>query len=240
MKNYATSMLLSGAIVFILSACGNNPGKPSEATTAVEPAKARVVQPADIFENDYAKVISVSLAPGDSLASHQGGARVIYSLSDYSIEWTEGERNQGVKSWKKGDVHFHEPGIHAARNNGATTAEWLAFIKKDAELPDCSGNTLEKDVNAAAPGFAKQLFDNERFRITEVSLPKGEKIPAHSGVNRIIYSLSDYSIIYESDKEGRSEKQFKVGDVHWHESCRHSLENTGETEAVFLVVAFKK
>ncbi len=82
MKNYVSSTLLSVAIVLLFSACGNQKGKSSEAETAVEPVAVNVVQPAVIFENDYAKVISVTLAPGDSLASHQGDTRVIYSLSD--------------------------------------------------------------------------------------------------------------------------------------------------------------
>ncbi len=137
-------------------------------------------------------------------------------------------------------MHFHEQGIHSAKNNGSSTAKWLAFIKKDTELPDCSDNTLEKDINAAAPNFAKQLLDNERFRTTEVTIPEGGEIPTHSGINRIVYSRSDYQIMYKSDQEGSGEKQFKKGDLHWHESCRHSLENIGEKEAVFIVVAFKK
>jgi hypothetical protein len=61
----------------------------------------------------------------------------------------------------------------------------------------------------------------------------------HAGINRIIYSLSDYDIKYDSGKDGSRNETFNQGDVHWHDACRHALENTGQTEAKFLVVGFK-
>ncbi len=74
---------------------------------------------------------------------------------------------------------------------------------------------------------------------TKVNLPKGESIATHSGINRIVYSLSDYDLKYDSDTEGQVDKQFKVGDIHWHEACMHSLENNGDTDASYLVVSYK-
>ncbi len=193
-----------------------------------------------IFENEYATVVKVSLLPGDSLETHRAEQRVIYSLSDYSIDWKERGENVGTKTWKKGEAYFHDDGEHAARNNGTTTAEWLVFTKKNAQLPDCDKNTIENDVNSVSPEYADVLFDNDEFKITEVTLPKGAEIPMHSGINRIIYSLTDYKIAYESDREGVTEKQFRSDEVHWHEPCMHRLEKISDTEAKYIVVSFKK
>jgi quercetin dioxygenase-like cupin family protein len=145
-----------------------------------------------------------------------------------------------TKSWQKGDVHYHVSGKHAATNNGNSSAEWLAFVVKNTELPACPDHSPEKDLHAVAPDFINQRYANERFMVTEVTLPEGETIPMHSGINRIIYSLSDYQILYESDKAGKEENSFKTGDIHWHEACQHALENTGQSEAHFLVVAFSE
>jgi hypothetical protein len=239
MKNSIPFFILFFAMLsFFLVACGNEGEKTAE--TSSESTSSKEVTPEVVFENAYAKVVRVSLAPGESLASHEGEARVIYSLSDYSIDWVEQGKSEGTKSWKKGDVHVHEAGQHAAKNIGQSTAEWLAFVKGKAELPDCSDNTVENDVHTVAPDFADQRFDNEAFRITEVSLPPGESIPMHSGINRVIYSLSDYRIRYESNKEGTGDKSFQRGDAHWHEACMHALENTGQGDARFLVVAYKR
>lgn len=240
--NYSNikTILLSSMLLLVLSSCGNEKKNVSTDSENQVEEKSTIVSPEVIFENDYAKVAKISLAPGESIPTHEGESRVIYSLTDYSIDWEEQGEKLGAKTWKKGDVHFHEAGKHAARNNGTTTAEWIVFAKKNTDLPDCGDNTVENDVNSVSPDFAQTLFDNDEFKITLVKLPKGESIPTHSGINRIIYSLSDYKIKYESDTESEKDKQFKVGDLHWHEACMHSLENNGESEAKFLVVSYKQ
>ncbi|MCB0629982.1 MAG: hypothetical protein R2824_24940 [Saprospiraceae bacterium] len=240
MKNLSKVVIVFCSFCTLLfSACGNG-SQPETTDQLAAEAPAKTVAPTEIFANNYVSVVKVSLAPGEETAVHEGNDRVIYSLGDYTIDWQEKGRDQGTKSWKKGAVHFHEAGPHSAKNNGTTQAEWLAFVRTSAELPDCSDYSLENDVNAVAADFATQLFDNEAFRLTEVVLPPGARIPMHSGINRLIYSLSDYQIQYESDKEGKGEKTFRTGDVHWHEGCEHALENIGQGEAHFLVVAYKK
>ncbi len=235
-----TILVLSTVFMLLLSSCGNEKKSESQKSAGQEEQKSSETAPEIIFENNYAKVVKISLAPGESQPIHDGASRVIYSLTDYSIDWEEKGENLGTITWKKGDIHFHEAGKHAAKNNGTTTAEWLVFAKKNTDLADCGYNTVENDVNSVSPEYAQLLFDNDEFRVTRVKLPKGESIPAHSGVNRAVYSLSNYELKYESDAEGSVEKQFKLGDVHWHQACMHSLENDGETEAEFLVVSYKR
>jgi hypothetical protein len=235
-SNLTISALLTLASLAFF-ACGSGPKTPKESQT--NSSQMEKIHPVTVFENDYAKVLKVHLNPGEELEAHDGKKRVIYSLTDYSIDWTEQGVNKGIISWKSGDVHFHEEGNHAAKNTGASVAEWLVFLKKSDELPDCSENALKNDVNAVAPNFSKLLFENNDFKVTQVTLPQRKIIPTHAGVNRIIFSLSDYQIIYESDKSEKSKKQFKKGDAHWHEDCNHSVENIGETEAIFLVIAYK-
>lgn len=222
----------------VLIACGkqskNDGQKTNEKDEIVKEGSHEV-----IFENDYAKVTKVSLDAGEMLKPHQGKQRIIYSLTDYAIDWEENGKNEGQKSWKKGDVHAHSAGQHSAKNNGNTKAEWLVFTKKEATLPDCDESKIEEDVNAVSENFAVEKLDNVNFRVTEINLPQGESLPRHEGVNRIIYSLSDYQITFNSADAENIEKQFKTGDVHWHNACQHAIDNTGETDAKFLVVAFK-
>jgi len=239
-KSYLNIIILSSAFMLVFSSCGSE--KKEESTNSKNEVEEKItkVSPEVIFENDYTKVLKVSLAPGESQPTHNGENRVIYSLTDYSIDWKEQGEKLGTKSWKRGDTHFHKAGEHSAKNNGKTTAEWIVFTKKNADLPNCEQNTLENDVNSVSTEFANVLLDNDEFKITEVTLPKDASIPMHSGINRIIYSLSDYQIVYESDSQDKSEKQFKSDDIHWHEACQHALRNNGETDAKFLVVSYKR
>jgi quercetin dioxygenase-like cupin family protein len=239
MKNSNFYRLVFLALTFMLVACGEQSKKTTQ-QTADEIQKPVEVEHKMIFENDYAKVLKVILAPGESIKQHQGDKRVIYSLTDYAIDWEEQGEKLGTKSWKKGQAHYHEAGEHAATNNGTTTAEWLVFVKKNADLPECADNQLENDVNSVSSDFATILLDNDEFRVTEVTLPINASIPMHSGVNRVIYSLTDYQIMYESNDEGKTEKTFKLGDIHWHEACQHGLQNIGQTEATFLVISYKR
>lgn len=233
-KDLFTNLFIA-ALVALLTACG------SESRDSKEPAngKEQKVSPITIFENDYSKVVKVALKPGEELAEHEGEVRLVYSLTDYTIDWYEQGQSLGEKSWKKGDVHVHKADKHSAKNIGSTPAEWVIFIRKTGELPDYGDQSLAKDVNSVAGDFAKQLFDNDQFRVTEVKLPVKEAIPSHDGINRIIYSLSDYTLRYQSDKTEPYEKSFKNGEAHWHISGEHAFQNTGSTEAHFLVVAFK-
>lgn len=239
MKNSNFYRLGLLSLTLLLAACGNQSEKNTQQTTDQVQMSTEVGHEL-VFENDYAKVVKVILAPGESIKPHQGEKRVIYSLTDYSIDWEEQGEQLGTKSWKKGDVHFHEAGKHSAKNNGTTTAKWIAFIKKNSDLPECGENQIENDVNSVSAEFANVVLDNEAFKVTEVTLPINAKIPMHSGINRVIYSLTDYQITYESDSEGKSEKQFKTGDIHWHEACQHALQNNGEIDAKFLVISYKR
>lgn len=230
--------LFFGICLFLATACGNGTTEVSTEETSSEETTVPAAEPEELFTNDYAKVLKVNLAPGATLAAHQGNARVIYSLNDYSIEWEAGAVKE-TETWQAGAVHFHEANLHSATNTGSTNAEWLAFVRNSESLPEAATTALDNDVNTVGGEYVNQLFDNENFRITEVTLPAGAKLPMHSGTNRVIYSLSDYQIRFESEEEDQVEETFQVGDVHAHKALAHALENIGQSEARFLVVAYK-
>ncbi len=242
--NANISLLL--VVAFFLFSCGGatSPQEASREAAAEDVAEdlhqAMPGAVETVFENDYVRAMEVRLEPGEEQPVHEGAPRVIYSLSDYTINWTENGIDEGAKSWEAGDAHWHDAGPHAAENTGATTAEYLVVARTKATLPECDLANLAEDVNQAAPDYSEILLENEHVRVTAVQLPAGASIPEHAGINRVIYALSDYQIDYTSNREGSGAKALRQGEAHWHEACRHSLTNTGETEARFLVIAFKK
>jgi quercetin dioxygenase-like cupin family protein len=192
-----------------------------------------------IFENEYAAVMRVILQPGEELPRHEGPPRLIYSLSDYTIQWKGGDAEPIEKTWKAGDVHFHESGELSVKNIGNQPAEWMAFVRLGEQLPQADEAALEHDAASLHSEYANVLIDNALFRMMEVRLPAGQKLPMHAGVNRMVYSLSDYALLCESTAEGTTEKPFKTGDIQWCEPDHHAMSNQGETQAHFLVVAYK-
>lgn len=193
-----------------------------------------------VLENAYVRVKKMTLSPGADQPLHEGGPRVVYSLTDYKMSWREEEGEPTEKAWSAGDVHWHNAGTHAAKNIGQDKAIFLVAMRTDEALPDCdTEKALSKDVNEVSPDKAEILFENEHTKVTKVTLEAGAEIPEHAGANRVIYALSDYSINFASDKEGTGKHSFEAGEAHWHEACMHSLSNTGTTAAEFLVIAFK-
>lgn len=189
-----------------------------------------------LFENDYAKVLKVRLDPGQHTPSHSGGYRLIYSLNDYVITWSEDRRLGGKQQWKKGQLHFHRPGEHSVANAGAEAAEWVVFASK---APPQAGNSDDgPGLIEVAPSHARELFNNEFFIVQHVKLEPGQNIARHTGGPRLIYSLRDYTIRYQDVGEPQ-EETFKMGECHWHETGSHELKSVGSETAEFLVIHYK-
>ena len=80
-----------------------------------------------VLENESVRVIEVNLEPGEATPKHWAGPRMIYSLSDYTLRWTEGDAEPVEKSWKGGEAHWHGAGEHVAENAGAGPARYLVI-----------------------------------------------------------------------------------------------------------------
>jgi hypothetical protein len=43
---------------------------------------------------------------------------------------------------------------------------------------------------------------------------------------------------YTDEKGISNDKEYRKGDMHWHDGCAHSIKNTGTTEAEMILVSF--
>lgn len=82
------------------------------------------------LDNEFVRVVRVTLPLEQSTSIHGGGARVIYALSNYTLGWEVGDGNQYTKEWKTGDAHYHGPGAHRATNIGNTVVDYVVVIFK--------------------------------------------------------------------------------------------------------------
>jgi quercetin dioxygenase-like cupin family protein len=99
------------------------------------------------------------------------------------------------------------------------------------------GQVIE-DIVAAHPEHAKVAFENDQVKAVVFSLKPGDALPLHKGGPRAIYALSDYTIEWTEGGQV-SEKSWSQGDVHWHDAVDHAIKNTGESDALYLVVSRK-
>jgi hypothetical protein len=192
-----------------------------------------------LFENEYVRVLNVFLEPGEIQPLHHGGNRLIYAQTNYTINYYQPDDTTEI-SWNKGGVHWHEAGLHAVENSGDTPADYFVFERKPVALPSTNHHTDELDYMMSENGFKHTVFENAHARVSHISIPSGGSIAEHEGLYRIVYSLSDYTIRYSSDVIGTVEREFKIGDFHWHVTDMHSIENIGEEHVEFLVIEFKQ
>jgi hypothetical protein len=187
-----------------------------------------------LIKNDWIKVQKIELAPGKSRGMHHGGSRLIVALSDYQLQFEEEGSTAIEKSWKRGQVHWHEGKPHAIKNTGPTPARFL-IITRLGDLPHSEGA-----AHLNKKGHSPALFENDWVKVTEANMKPGQQLPKHPGAIRAIVSMSDYEILYNSNCIKNRKSKFANESVHLHEADEHSLKNIGATDAHFLIIQFKK
>lgn len=241
-----TKNLKAAIIIFSLCiySCNTNSGNKDRGESAASEAQLLNENNQGVeevlLENKDVKVLKASLQPGQQLPWHQGGPRVIYSLSDYSIRFKKITDDTLVNALRKGEVHWHDQNIHKVENVGNAQAEFLILMRKPSSLPDGSDITTESDVEEVKPSHTNTLLENNAVKVMKIKLASGEKAPMHVGTKRAVYSLSNYTVTFSKPGQSAEEQSFDMGDVHWHEGGEHSVENTGDKPAEFLVIEFKK
>jgi hypothetical protein len=221
------------AMLILLVACGPEPQEPPPPPTTTVPTPPPAPDGASfVLDNDYIKALLFELQPGQGQSDHDGPARLVYSLNDYTIEWKEGEAEPEEKSWKAGDAHWHTAGLHVAKNLGEEVARYLVVARTEMALP-----TQEEQPEAPAE-IGEVVFENANVKLVELKLDPGETTPKHWAGPRMIYALGDYTIRWTEGDAEPVEKSFETDQAHWHAAAEHVVENIGETPARFLVITF--
>ncbi|HJK98460.1 MAG TPA: hypothetical protein RMF84_14620 [Polyangiaceae bacterium LLY-WYZ-14_1] len=219
--------------MFMVSAACASTGSSSSVNRPVTSGLDDIVDAAPEFNDvlytgDFVRIIEFNLPPGSELPAHEGRRRLVYSLTDYVVEWREGDGPLEEKAWSAGDVHVHEALAHRVRNIGETAAVFLVVERLDSELPA----TEAINPHQGGPDVA---FASEHFRVRRVRLDPGESLDSHAGTYRAIYSLSDYELLWET--KGTAEtKSWRTGDAHWHGPDEHAASNVGATVAEWIVI----
>ena len=103
------------------------------------------------------------------------------------------------------------------------------------------------DALVAAPRHHRKIFENDRVRVLEVCIPRGEMVPVHTHRWPAILYLQSWSDHVRRDETGnlifdsrRAVTPPAVPSVVWCEPLApHSVENVGETELRVLSIELK-
>jgi quercetin dioxygenase-like cupin family protein len=196
-----------------------------------------------LHQTSYAVVQRVDLPAGAALPEHEGGPRVVYSRRPYTMRF-EAEGQSSERHFEAGDVHFHSAGPHAIQNTGDQPAAFLVFVRTDAPLPAARADERLAAAAASLPADATHevVLENDQVLVHRVALEPGASISPHDGPPpRIVYALTDYTLtVGDPEDDAREEQSFAKGDLDDYGPGRQRVENTGDTRAEYLVVAFKQ
>ncbi|MEC9373019.1 MAG: hypothetical protein VYC34_04210 [Planctomycetota bacterium] len=89
-------------------------------------------------------------------------------------------------------------------------------------------------LELTAPASTDKIFQNSKISVIEVRLDPGQRLPAHTANERIIYALTDGEILFT---EGRNawEEIFAAGEAHYHGRGIHAVQNITDTPIQFLI-----
>jgi hypothetical protein len=190
-----------------------------------------------LFGNDYVDVYRLTIEPGEELPLHAGNERIVYSLSDYTIAWTEtGQEDTETKKWREGDVHAHEALDHSVKNIGNTIADFLVIVRSDESVAKSDHGRAVSEIQGS---YAALIAELDHATVFRVALPAGARQPMHEGTARLVYSLNDYSLVFSTPSGDESEADFDTGDVHWHDAGPHAAANIGDETARFVIFALR-
>jgi quercetin dioxygenase-like cupin family protein len=244
-RGYGVIVLLLLSVILVLGGCAEGGDSGDGASPDSEPANDLAALNSEYattpYETAYADVHRVDLPAGAAIGRHEGGPRVIYSLSGYTLRF-ETNATASEQTFAPGQVHYHSDGVHAVDNPGDQPASYMVFERTAGTLstvtPD--GETLDA-VSVPDGANHEVLLENDRVTVHRITLESGASLPSHYGYPRIVYALADYTLTFiDPDSDTRTEQSFTEGDLHDHEAGMHAVENTGDRRAEYLVVAFKQ
>jgi quercetin dioxygenase-like cupin family protein len=107
-----------------------------------------------------------------------------------------------------------------------------------AALTFCSTPVLAIDLVEAAPKQTKVLVDNDKVRVIEIRLAKGDKIPMHSHPDMVVYVIKGGRTKWTSADGKVTETTAKDGDTAFRPATTHAHEHLDAGHAI--VVELKK
>ena len=217
------------AVVALAISCGPA-DQPAAVTVQDDIVKAAQDRARLLLENDHLSAVMFTLPPQSELPMHRGGDRVVYSLSDYKLQFRPEAGEPVVRDFRQGEAHWHTAGAHAIRNVGATNAEYLVVTRKGAN--PTAGVT--SNLAELKPEQARVILENQDAKVIDVSLKPGEAQPMHKGAARLIYSMTPLNLKFAS-AAGKSESAYSAGEVHYHPGGDHQVANVSKEPARYII-----
>lgn len=85
----------------------------------------------------------------------------------------------------------------------------------------------------------KVLFENDRVRVVETTMPPGGVHDTHSHPDHVVYALSDGKVRFTGEDGKAIDAEAKQGEVLWVPAVTHKSENAGTADLRVVLVELK-
>ncbi len=133
----------------------------------------------------------------------------------------------------------------ALHNTGESALEYL-FIRSSvsplaADPPGPSEYQIRTIYTPPVPGEhgVRQVFDDDAFRIIEIALPPGGKIPSTVHLSGVYYALNDHQGEFVYTDERTEPYRRERGDAWWMDSEEYAIRNPGNSPMNFVFIGIK-
>lgn len=106
-------------------------------------------------------------------------------------------------------------------------------------LAACAGTALAQDPVPLYPANYKVMIENDRVRVMDFRLRKGDTERFHSHPAHVLYVLEPFTIRFKLPDGSTALRQAKAGEVLFSEAVTHSPTNIGEGDAHGILVELK-
>lgn len=191
------------------------------------------------LENEYVRVVQLSLAPGQKTAMHtHGGSPVVlvgfsegrFKLTDATGKVREGQGKFGSVTYSPG-----HPMKHQSENVGTVPLRDFR-VELKADPPRVN---LQQDAVQLDPAHNKLETENDRVRVVRIKFGPGEKGPVVDKRPRVIVFLTDMDAQVISPEGRKETRKSKAGQVMWGAAGKQATENASDKAFEALVIELK-
>jgi hypothetical protein len=156
---------------------------------AVSPSRYEVLQ-----ENDWARLLKLTLKPHEKDKLHSHPATFMYALTPLDGNEVRGDGKASKIAYAEGASVFRQPVRDIAfENTGTKPAQLLIFEVEAKAQPGPVDKDADPDAIAASPDHYKVLQENDRARLVLSTFKPGEKDKPHSLRPLVSYALTEMS-----------------------------------------------
>jgi hypothetical protein len=192
-----------------------------------------------VFENGHVLAVRVRLEPGERIPGHLADFRVVYAMSDFSLEVSTTEETI-QRRFSPGEVSAWEPGRYSFENVDDAVADYFVVSRKGSAASKDHSN-LQAHAEAPTPpeSAGALLFSNNELDVLKVDLEPGEEHQLSLGYPSLVYGATPAAVDFRSVTGAESRVGLNKGRVVWLDPEVVIAENSGNRTARLVVFSLK-